>query len=1605
MSQITDGTAQDNRFPPALRDHYFNVDERSFEDVISRTAEFVKHVHYYNLSNSKDETWKDLFAADNAVIMTDILATDSRRMESEFLGHLEKDRPGLPAASYLVGFAHRINSWYTHLLGSEDESGRVLTKHIEALVEKKLSEPLEEVENILRSQPESKVASRDVELLSHFHEIWKYHRGKGHPRHDDATVLRSTFYSLVSAVSNLKPIAAEQLGRSLKSGNHEPAVALFLAFARLFGKAQDRVNLFTARHRDFYYGDVLRMKPRGQVLDSTFLVLSAAQSGTSLLVPAGTEFTAGKQGGDSEVIYRSDSGLNVTDAQVRDLRTLYCSRDPQISPEIDLHYICALRTAKILPATTSAISDTGAVSWPIFGADKPETEVSTGEDATIGFAVASSALLLREGDREIVVIISFRIPASLDNVPAGAEAVANSLGAGVRHLILEQRSFAQERGAALEEVFEELGHGLLTQEQRTDLEELIGQLGHNLLMPEQRTDLDKQVEKLGHDFLAPEQITNLHRLVEQLGHDLLTPEQRTYLKKLVEQLGHNLPTQEQRSDLEKLIEKLGQGLLSAEQRADLDKQIEQLGLDFFTPEQITDLHKLVEQLGHDLLTQEQIVYLHELVEDLSRNLLTPEQRAALGKLFEPLREERTDLNKLTGQLSHAMLTRRQRTDLHKLVEQLGHKLLTQEQKANLDKLVGTLGHDLLTHEQIAYLEKLVETRGRHLLTHQQRVALGKLFEQMREQRTGLSKLKNLGHHLLTPEQRAELDKLVEQLGHPLLTQEQITDLERLVEKLGLNLLTREQRAALGRLFEQLRRSVALDSFDRKDLLRQEPPYIFHRVIGDAFNVGITVASGWHEVHNYVVSMPKGTESGLYQLTFTLTFGPDVPAIAACNPDIHGAGFETKLPVLRFRVNPRANVYPYSLLRDLQIDEIVVGSHVADAIRNVAWNQHGQLDTSKPFNPFGPLPTANSYLIVGNYESARANLTQLIVNLEWGDLPETVGGFKEYYRGYSTTFANDTFLAGLSVLRDGRWRPSLEEGRPTAVLFDTEPEGGKVGQQRSITIDVLRYFKRLDPAVTEEQFRYDLRARDGFFRIALAGPEAGFGHLEYPSYLTRVLSENALRSKRFRREPQPLPNPPYTPVVNRMSLTYAARSAIRVGCGTPDASNPFEEKVYHIRPFGIATVDTNRAWTMLPVYEEDGSLLIGFSATDPSGVLTLLFHLREDSVTDISFTPEPVFWYYLASDQWQPLSEFQLLSDTTDGFLSSGIVTLQVPDDINQNNTVMPPDLYWLRVSARKNLESFCSLYSVQAQAVSVTREGTEDVSAAPSALVKALPAGSIPGPVRSIAGLRSVTQPLPSTGGRKAETSEQMITRTSERLRHKCRASTPWDYERLVLENFPEVFKVKCFSAMSSHSGIRPAPGSVLVVVVPQQTEHDSGKVFDPMLDANQLKRIREFLKVASAQARIEVRNPVYERVLIRCSVKFRGEAMRQTGRYLSLLNQALIDYISPWSGVGAPFRFGWSFKREEVEAYLLKLPYLEFVTKFSMLHITRKEKGSYGMEDTARHLSAKESSRILPRFPWSLATPNQTHILETTDDSRRVKAEVTGIGDLAIGNTLIVGR
>lgn len=210
-----------------------------------------------------------------------------------------------------------------------------------------------------------------------------------------------------------------------------------------------------------------------------------------------------------------------------------------------------------------------------------------------------------------------------------------------------------------------------------------------------------------------------------------------------------------------------------------------------------------------------------------------------------------------------------------------------------------------------------------------------------------------------------------------------------------------------------------------------------------------------------------------------------------------------------------------------------------------------------------------------------------------------------------------------------------------------------------------------------------------------------------------------------------------------------------------------------------------------IIQEEGMLFIGIENLYPLQSISLLFQFAEGSAEDEDNDPPEIHWSYLTNNEWRPLKTENLVSDGTYGFQATGIVKIDVPADITSHNSIMPDNLVWFSASVKEKSNCIPMLVDVVAQAVVAS---FKDNGNAQSHFDMALPAGSISKLVVEVDEVSSVNQPFASFDGKHKEIGKEFYTRVSERLRHKARAITAWDYEHLVLDRFPSIYKVKCIT-------------------------------------------------------------------------------------------------------------------------------------------------------------------------------------------------------------------
>ncbi len=781
--------------------------------------------------------------------------------------------------------------------------------------------------------------------------------------------------------------------------------------------------------------------------------------------------------------------------------------------------------------------------------------------------------------------------------------------------------------------------------------------------------------------------------------------------------------------------------------------------------------------------------------------------------------------------------------------------------------------------------------------------------------------------------------------------------------------------------------------------------LFIKAFTASFNLSITSNKGWLPIPKYVVKRNDQLKS----LTFSFDLLNADPAIIAHQASLHDGTFKSQLPIIRFELNSDSFIYPYTLLSQMVIDQVWFHVSVSNMKDIQLYNNIGQLSPDSPFLPFGPQPKAGTYFIIGEKEIFNKGLEDLKINIEWFDLPTHKGGMEEHYQSYGLSIDNSSFEAKISIMDDGRWVPAVEKDQQSIKLFrtvekgpekDPDPKGKLIAQSIFSGIDI----KKIKQSANFEAIVQDLvlspTSSRGFIKLELSSPANGFGHDVYPSVLSEVVMENAKGGllKNKEKSKRVVPNVPYTPQIKTISLDYSASSAISgTESGSQKNNSKFSGEIFHLHPFGLKKLKSSGGSSrtyLLPEYQFEGALYIGLADLAPPQQISILFEMI-DEYTESSEEELPVIeWSYLVNDNWLPLAPSRILKDETNRFLKTGLINIDVPAEIKSNNNILPKDLFWLRVTVEKNIDTASSLLSV---ATNVVQADLQNTNLPTYYLNQELPAFSIQRSVNNIPGIRSVKQPLPSFGGRAMESPDKFYTRVGERLHHKNRAVTAWDYERILLNKFPEIAHVTCLANMTSKS--TDAPGNILLVVSPLSKQN--GKQNEPMASSELLFKIKSYISsFTSPFVSIEVRNPNYERIKIICAVKFTDGY--NYGFYIQKLNEQINQYLrGTLLTQSKKVELGGSIHSSDILSFMRTLPYVNFITKFSMVQVSRDLDGYYQLIDTARE--GGKSSSLVATKPWSVLVPAPEHQISVLIEKSEERSRQAGIDYLELGHDFII--
>ncbi|MCC6726471.1 MAG: baseplate J/gp47 family protein [Saprospiraceae bacterium] len=537
-----------------------------------------------------------------------------------------------------------------------------------------------------------------------------------------------------------------------------------------------------------------------------------------------------------------------------------------------------------------------------------------------------------------------------------------------------------------------------------------------------------------------------------------------------------------------------------------------------------------------------------------------------------------------------------------------------------------------------------------------------------------------------------------------------------------------------------------------------------------------------------------------------------------------------------------------------------------------------------------------------------------------------------------------------------------------------------------------------PDFSDKEY-YGVDSKHGFFRLRL---NADFGHKKHLEDLVDYLAKKANPDANISGNAHPPTFAPYTPVLEEISLSFMARQDIGL-----DANADFQQRkgrFFHLHPFGYmeahASLDENgQLPSLLPRYvaavqakaddpclptskpppppadtspaQHEAEFYIGIVDLKPPQNLSILFQMAEGSANPKILKPDDhVRWSYLSKNKWVAFRRDEL-NDRTSQLMRSGIITFSVPRDATNDNTLLPTGQFWLRASIARSLgnsisttDAVCKIVHIAAQAARAT---FLDKGNSPDFLRTQLPAKTIAKLVVPEAEVKKVEQTFPSFGGRAGEEASHFYTRVSERLRHKKRAITAWDYERLVLEAFPNIYKVKCLN----HTWFEPrdtgqskyhelSPQHVTFIAIPNLQNHNAIDPLRPYTSLGDLKAIEVFLKKhLSCHVKLHVHNPEFEEVQVEFCVKFFAGV--DEAFHLKLLNDELVRFLSPWAfGGGKDISFGGRTHKSSLINFIEERSYVDYVTDFKLYHLIKDAQGKDWSKVDQEQVEATKAISIL---------------------------------------------
>lgn len=351
---------------------------------------------------------------------------------------------------------------------------------------------------------------------------------------------------------------------------------------------------------------------------------------------------------------------------------------------------------------------------------------------------------------------------------------------------------------------------------------------------------------------------------------------------------------------------------------------------------------------------------------------------------------------------------------------------------------------------------------------------------------------------------------------------------------------------------------------------------------------------------------------------------------------------------------------------------------------------------------------------------------------------------------------------------------------------------------------------------------------------------------------------------------------------------------------------------------------------------ENHILMGVEGIDTPCVVNIFFKINPY----VQHALYEASWYYLSGDQWVKFKfseTAKVIKDTTHNMRQSGIVTLQLDENIFKPHTCLPEDKLWLKLNLKCTEKSpelgdrigfdVNSIEEIRTQGIEAEYLPEDGVELDFSSRLKA---GSISKLVTPIKGIKKLEQPYDGERGRNDETEEQFHSRVSEKLRHKGKAWNGSDYESMILENFPEIAAAKYIPCRNMKG--KYAAGHVFILLAPDPLVEKQPEPRKPQITWNVLCDIYNEIKESATnftQEEIHIKEPFYDELYVECG--YTPNPGYYDPYYGKLISEELVRFIAPWSDNEHIVDFNRKLTPNDIVYFIESLPYVRTVDKIRM--------------------------------------------------------------------------